>query len=94
MHDAVRNKYDLVMSFGKERGPFQNRLFRLRDLPEPLSPVRWRTGLHRISSPGHFWPESHIPIRGLHGTWLLWTRSQGVVAPLWLSETLDGITVR
>jgi len=33
MHDAVRNKYDLVMSSGKEGGPYQNPLFRLRDLP-------------------------------------------------------------
>src|ERR1700674_115094 len=33
MHNAVRNKYDLVMSSGKEGGPYQNPLFRLRHLP-------------------------------------------------------------
>src|ERR1019366_8676293 len=33
MHDAVRNKYDLAMSFGKEGGSYQDPLFRLRDLP-------------------------------------------------------------
>src|ERR1700676_5226295 len=33
MHDAVRNKYDLVMSSGKEGGPYQTPLFRLRGLP-------------------------------------------------------------
>jgi hypothetical protein len=35
-----------------------------------------------------------IETAGLLGTWLLWTRSQGVVAALWRSETLDGIAVK
>ena len=56
MNDAVRNKYDLVMSSGMEGGP------------EPFFPIRRLTGttilrsLDDRASPGHFWPESHIPI--------------------------------